>query len=116
MTSVTIKPEDEKEQKLKKLASLQRFGRVTLTIFVFETPLAALLHLIPNMIFPGWDARLGLVLLFALVNVALWWLALGVWEKIGYKGSLEWTIAKLGKLLSGKSSDKLKTDPVVART
>lgn len=104
-----FKPEEQREHVLTRFASIRRFGKVTLTIFIIETPLAMILHLIPNIAFPGWDSNLGLVMLFALCNLALWWIALRLWEAKGYRGSFEWVITKIIKILSGKSSDKIKT-------
>jgi hypothetical protein len=94
-----------------KYPNLNRFGKVTLTIFILETPLAAVLHLIPNIISDSWDTKLPLVLIFALINVWFWHLVIKYWEKVGYRWSFEWMIAKTIKLISGKSSDKIKNPP-----
>lgn len=91
--------------------ALNRFGKVTLTIFILETPIAAVLHLIPNTFSSNWDTQLPLVLIFAFLNVWIWHVAIESWEKVGYKWSFEWMIAKTIKLLSGKSSDKIKNPP-----
>ena len=105
---VDFKPDDQQTRVLERFDPVLRFGKVTLTIFVLETPLATDLHVISDSLFPGWDSNVGFVLLFALVNVVLWWVGLEYWQSKEFKGSIEWAIAKIAKLMSGKSSDKIK--------
>ena len=62
---IDFKPQEQKEHILARFAPIRRFGKVTLTIFIVETPLAMILHLIPNIVFPGWDLNLGWVMLWS---------------------------------------------------
>jgi hypothetical protein len=44
---------------------------------------------------PGWNDAVGAVLVFALGNVVLWHFVLLGWERLDYRGSLEWWLARI---------------------
>lgn len=79
------------------LRPILRFGRLSLTVFMLEGILAMALRLVLDAIVPGWNVSLSAVLVFALANVALWHFILVAWEKVGYRGSLEWWLARLAR-------------------
>jgi hypothetical protein len=79
------------------LRPILRFGRLSLTVFMLEGILAMTLRLGVDAIVPGWNRYLSAVLVFALFNVLLWQVILTAWERIGYRGSLEWWLARMTK-------------------
>lgn len=79
------------------LRPILRFGRLSLTVFMLEGLLAMTLRLGVDAIAPGWNLSLAAVLVFALCNVLLWHVILTAWERIGYRGSLEWWLARMTK-------------------
>ncbi len=79
------------------LRALVRFGRLSLTIFLLEGILAMALRIGLDHLAPGWNAALGNVLVFAAANLLLWHLLLVAWERVGFRGSMEWCLARLRK-------------------
>jgi hypothetical protein len=77
------------------LRPLLRFGRLSLTVFMLEGALAMCVRLALDAIRPGWNDVLPAVLAFALGNVLLWHLLLVAWERVDYRGSLEWWLARI---------------------
>ncbi len=104
-----FKTEENKERIYSKPFTklIRRYGSVSLTIFVFETPLAMLFKLLLNLIIPGWNTPFWSIMIFGIFNLCLWAGLLTLWERINYKGSLEWLGAQLIKWLSGKKSNKI---------
>lgn len=77
------------------LRVIQRFGRLSLTIFMVEGILAMALRVALDRLAPGWNDALGWALAFGVGNVLLWHALLVAWERAGYAGSLEWLLARL---------------------
>ncbi len=77
------------------LPTLMRFGRLSLTVFLLEGILGMLMRVGLDALAPGWNDGLGQVLLFAVANLVVWHGILRVWERAGYRGSLEWMVARL---------------------
>ena len=101
--------EEKQEKRVRKTTPILRFGRVSLTIFVFETVIATTINFfIIDYLIPGWNNEIIFILLIGVFNLALWWVILIFWEKKNFKGSIEWISAQLVKKVAGKSSGKLK--------
>lgn len=77
------------------LALVLRFGRVSLTIFLFEGIVAMLARVALDTILPNWNASLPAVFLFAMGNVWFWHVALRFWERVDFRYSVEWWVARL---------------------
>ena len=77
------------------LPALLRFGRLSLTVFMLEGILGMALRIGLDALCPGWNDVLWPVLLFALGNLLVWHGILVLWERAGYRGSLEWWMAKI---------------------
>jgi hypothetical protein len=77
------------------LPALLRFGRLSLTVFMLEGILGMALRIGLDALVPGWNDVLWPVLLFALGNLLVWHGILVLWERAGYRGSLEWWMAKI---------------------
>lgn len=77
------------------LPALLRFGRLSLTVFMLEGILGMALRIGLDALNPGWNDLLWRVLLFAVGNLLVWHGILVLWERAGYRGSLEWWMAKI---------------------
>ncbi|MCK6556694.1 hypothetical protein L6Q96_19270 [Candidatus Binatia bacterium] len=77
------------------LRPLLRFGRLSLTIFMLEGILGMALRVGIDTLFAGWNATVGFVLAFAVGNVLLWHIILINWERLDYRYSLEWWLARI---------------------
>ena len=98
---IDFKPEDKQEKIVKKTSPIIMFGRVSLTIFVFEAIVATIFHWILDFINPRWNTEAYVVLIFGLFNLAFWYLIVYFWKKKDFKGSVEWTGVYVIKKLSG---------------
>ena len=98
---IDLKPQEKQEKIAKKFSPVIMFGKVSLTIFVFEAFLATIFHVILNLIIPGWNAEPFVVLLFGVFNLAAWWVILHFWQKKDFKGSIEWMGVYVVRKLSG---------------
>ncbi|MEI6850974.1 MAG: acyltransferase [Candidatus Saccharibacteria bacterium] len=85
---------------------IRRFGKVSLTVFMLETPLSELFSKILSVINPNWNQTIGATLIFAAVIVVFWGFVIYFWEKNNFKYSFEWIIVKVFKHF-GKKSTKL---------
>jgi len=103
---IDFKPKEKQEKIVKNFTPVMRFGRTSLTIFVLEAFVAAIFHFIYDLIVPGWNGELIMVLLFGVFNLALWWVILLFWEKKEFKGSIEWLGGQIIRKLSGTTSKK----------
>ena len=77
------------------LRGLLRFGRLSLTVFMLEGILGMALRIGLDALIPGWNDALRHVLVFAVANLVVWHGILVVWERAGYRGSLEWWLARI---------------------
>lgn len=84
-----------------------RFGVATLTVFMLETPVGELTAKAWSLFWPGWDQTINVTLLYAGFNVLLWAVFLAIWQRYGFKFSLEWWGARIYGLL-GRPSVKDK--------
>jgi uncharacterized membrane protein YeiB len=77
------------------LRPILRFGRLSLTVFLLEGIVAMLLRVALDALLPGWNGALSAVMIFSLGNVFLWHLLLLGWERVNYRGSFEWWLARI---------------------
>jgi hypothetical protein len=80
---------------------------VSLTVFFSEPILAELLRKVCDLVLPGWNESLLLVILFGILCVCAWWVILKIWWKtVRFAGSLEWITARVIQTVSGKRSTR----------
>lgn len=77
------------------LRPVLRFGRLSLTVFMLEGIVAMAVRIALDAARPGWNGVVWAVLVFALGNVLLWHVVLLAWERVDYRGSLEWWLARI---------------------
>jgi uncharacterized membrane protein len=77
------------------LRPVLRFGRVSLTVFLLEGTLAMGLRLALDAVRPGWNESLSAMSAFGFANLILWHVLLLAWERVDYRGSLEWWLARI---------------------
>jgi uncharacterized membrane protein len=107
MKFIDYQPAETRESRMKALNPLVQIGRVTLTVFIFEGVLAAILQSLIAPIWPGWNASVGNAALVGLINLAVWMVIITLWRRIDFIGSVEWTYAWIIEKLSGKRSSKV---------
>jgi hypothetical protein len=79
------------------LRPVLRFGRLSLTVFMLEGIVGMALRIGLDAAIPGWNDALSAALVFSLGNVLLWHFVLMAWERVEYRGSLEWWLARIRK-------------------
>ncbi len=87
---------------------VKRLGMISLTVYIFESVVTAVVSAILGL-FPaldGWNEDMNLVILLGLAMAIFWMVVAKVWERYGYKGSVEWVFTKLILWISGKQSEK----------
>jgi uncharacterized membrane protein len=87
------KNQEKKQNKPRKTSSpiLEKFGRTSLTIYLVEGFLGTFIKvLILDVLFQGWATNFTFIILYSLGLISLWSVILVLWEKLGYKNSLEW--------------------------
>ena len=86
-----FEPQDKNPSKF--ILALQRFGRVSLTLYLLESFIVELLLLCVEFIFPL-SNYLAFLAVFGIITIVLISLLLRIWEKGNYAGSAEWLIKK----------------------
>ncbi len=84
------------------------FGKLALTIYMWEGVLAAALQLIIRPLWSEWNASFFNITIFALINVLVWSIILLFWKRVDYKGSMEWNLVWVVQKLSGKRSSRFR--------
>lgn len=89
--------------------NFRQFGMVALTVYTFE-PLVAEILKRPIIAVAGhsWTGNLILVILFATLCVIVWNSSLHLWRRIEFRGSMEWLMAKILLMFSGKMTTKIE--------
>lgn len=85
--------------------TVKRFGVAGLSVFLIETPISALIARGLDAVTPGWNGTMPAALLFGAVYVAAWAGVLAVWERSGYRFSVERLLVRAMSAL-GKPSTK----------
>lgn len=104
----------EKYEKRKvKSNAMRRFGMMALTVYILEPFIAEILKtLVDSVAGKGWNDHLPNVLIFGFGCLIFWHFALKFWEKVRYKGSLEWLTVIILQKLAGKKSGKASFESV----
>jgi hypothetical protein len=105
------------QRRQNRFSLLRKFSLVSLTIYLIEGFIMGIIYRIFGSLpfMEGWNNSLGIVALASLFHLLLWTLAVVLWEKVEYKGSIEWLIIKIIEKMSGKRSEKfnLKREMIV---
>jgi hypothetical protein len=110
-------PVERREKRQKRFEILRKFSLVSLTIYLVEgfvwSVFIVLLDQVPGM--GGWKNSMGVVALSGLFHLLVWTLIVHLWDKVGYKGSIEWLVLKFIEIISGKRSEKfnIKRDAII---
>lgn len=68
---------------------LRRFGRVSFTIYIFQTPLSEIFAKALDITMPGWNMTIPAMLVFGVCNVVLWAGIVMLWSRYQFRYSLE---------------------------
>jgi hypothetical protein len=92
----------------------QRTARMSLTVYLLQTPLAEALAAALTAIRPGWNATIGVTLLFAAANVTLWLGIVALWSRARYRFTIEHLWVRLFRgstKLEGVGADPVSPAP-----
>lgn len=96
---------------------VRAFGILSLTAFVLEGPVGAVIHraLLPLM--PDFPTNAGfLFLILAPAITTLWYVGLKLWARAGFVGSFEWLTVWLLARVEGRKSERLDVGAVLHST
>ena len=106
--------EEAQQKRAKRSIFLRRFSMITLTIFVFESIIAAIWANIFAFLFDDpFPFNVFADILFLLCVLSTWYVIVRVWEKIDFKYSIEWFMMKIISKISGKTSHKLDVKTIL---
>jgi len=74
--------------------NIQRFGKVSLSLYVIEGVVGESLILLISLIFPDWASKMQFLAPFGIILIIIWGYLLRWWERVNYVGSAEWMIQK----------------------
>ncbi len=99
---------------LRHTRGIRTFGLVSLSLFVFEGPFAAVIRQILSFFSIDFVASplLIIVLLMPIVSI-LWAIIVRQWKKVQFKGSIEWLITLIMGKLTGKKTNRLDGEFIV---
>jgi hypothetical protein len=107
LSSVDFASSPRKQTMLRIFYPARFFGLVSLTVFICEPIVAEILKKLCDLLLPGWNAHLILVIFFGLICLLSWWCILNFWWKtVQFAGSFEWLSAKAIHLVSGKMTTR----------
>ncbi|MHA1112177.1 MAG: hypothetical protein ACTSRE_13805, partial [Promethearchaeota archaeon] len=102
-----------------KTVFVRRYSMATMTIFVFESPIstgmAQIFNLMFSLLVPSGivsNEIFGFIVYLPLVFF-LWHFILKGWEKVNFKGSIEWITNEIVGRLRGRKSDKLNVQKIL---
>ncbi|RLF34122.1 MAG: hypothetical protein DRN07_00770 [Thermoplasmata archaeon] len=85
------------EKREKSLPWLRRFGRVSFTIYILQTPLSEIFAKGLDITIPGWNMTIPAMLVFGVCNVILWAGIIALWSRYHFRYSLEWLWVRILK-------------------
>jgi hypothetical protein len=102
-----------------KTVFVRRYSMATLTIFMFESPISTGIAQLFNLMFSPLipmgivtNEIFGFIVYLPLVFF-LWHFILKSWEKVNFKGSIEWIANEIVGRLRGRKSDKLNVQKIL---
>ena len=91
---------------IKNIPCINYFSRISLTIYLLETPVSEIFGKMLNYLMPAWNQTINGCLSFGAFNVVSWIFVLNIWRKSHFKYSLEYWWVKLFYKV-GKESTKM---------
>lgn len=108
LTSFLLKFDLSEKKKLsKKIIWLEKFGMISFSIYLLQTPLSEIMAKIWDFLFPGWSMNLGVTFIFAGFNVLFWIVLVEFWKKKDFKYSAESLWVKILEKLDRESTKEL---------
>lgn len=101
-------PEEKRWRRAGLLRWVRRFGMVSLSVFMLETPLSGVLARLADAVFPGWNMSMNVTFMFAAFNVVIWLGLVKLWEVYDFRYSFEWIFVNSLERLAGRRSAKMK--------
>jgi peptidoglycan/LPS O-acetylase OafA/YrhL len=98
-----------KEKWVSRTRIIREYGKLSLTIYMFEGILAVLLQKLISPFWLEWNVTFLNITILGLINLFTWLIILELWKRVDYKGSLEWCIVWIVQKLSGKKSSRFKS-------
>lgn len=102
-----------------KTVFVRRYSMATMTIFVFESPISTGIAQIFNLLF-SFVVPTGIVtnkifgfIIYLPLVFFIWHFILKKWEKVNFKGSIEWITNEIVGRLRGRKSDKLNVEKIL---
>lgn len=105
---VDYKRDEIREKWARRSSVIKLFGKLALTVYMLEGLVAAILQRTVGLVWVDWNATFLNVIIFGLLNVLIWLLILKQWQKVKFKGSLEWCLVWLVTKLSKKPSSRFR--------
>lgn len=105
-------PEDKIQARVYRNRAFFKLGNISLTAFIMEGVIRLLWGHVWTWIMPGWNDSLYIAFAFGIFNVFFWLITASLWSKVKYKGSFEWIMIQVVRLLSGRKSRKFKEIPM----
>ena len=91
-------------KRIKNIPWINYFSRISLTIYLLETPVSEIFGKILNYLIPAWNQTINGCLSFGAFNVVGWIFLLNIWRKSHFKYSLEYWWVKLFNKFSKEST------------
>lgn len=99
-----LAPMPKRATRAKATSCLRRFGMVSLSVFLLETPLGQITARVWDVIYPNWSQSMNVTFLYAAVNVVLWAAILILWQRKDFKFSAEWMTAQAYALVGRRTA------------
>jgi len=114
------RPAAERDRLFRKTLWLRRFGMISLSVFILENPVTAILGRIFHLVFGNPDAPTDAfmtnafaIILYFVVTLAFWFAVVRLWEKKGFRCSFEWLSIRIGGKFRGRPSDRLNVERIL---
>lgn len=97
-----------KEKWAQLTTNVPEFWKLAFTIYMWEGVVAVALQRVIQKFWSEWNASFLNIVTFGLVNIITWAIILVLWERINYRGSMEWCLVWVVQKLSGKRSSRFR--------
>jgi hypothetical protein len=104
-----------RRERARRSVFVRRFGLMAMTIYICESLLCVinLKWFLPLFEGTPAGARFAGLLLFAGMQLGIWYCILRLWERVGFKYSIEWWVVTVGGYLRGRKSTRLDVRAVL---
>jgi hypothetical protein len=105
---VDYRPSEIREKWARRSRPIILFGKLALTVYMFEGLMAVILQQPVSSIWPSWNSTFLSIVIFGVFNILVWYVILRAWQRFQFKGSLEWALVWMVQKLSGKKSSRFR--------